>query len=76
MGHFQKLMCEEIIFPLYYNYISKERNYGLRYEVIIFPEGSLFLSLYPSLTLSPKVPLLMHLVQIYERFGSCFIANS
>ena len=31
MGHFHKLLCEEMIFPLH-----KGKNDGLRYEVIIF----------------------------------------
>jgi hypothetical protein len=34
MGHFYKLLCEEMIFLLH-----KGKNDGLRYEVIIFSRG-------------------------------------
>ena len=34
MGHFHKLLCEEMIFLLH-----KGKNDGLRYEVIIFSRG-------------------------------------
>jgi hypothetical protein len=41
MGHFHKLLCEEMIFPL-----PKGKNDGLRYEVIIFSRGFIRKSLY------------------------------
>jgi len=41
MGHFHKLLCEEMIFPL-----LKGKNDGLRYEVIIFSRGFIRKSLY------------------------------
>ena len=37
MGHFYKLLCEEMIFLLH-----KGKNDGLRYEVIIFSSLTLF----------------------------------
>jgi hypothetical protein len=36
MGHFHKLLCEEMIFPL-----QKGKNYGLRYKPSFFPNDEI-----------------------------------
>ena len=52
LGHFHNLLCEEMIFPLH-----KGKNYGLRYDDIIFSRGQWKYNFFTQKVVEMQFPL-------------------